>query len=394
MSTNIEWTHTINNDGSISKGETWNPFAGCSKISAGCKNCYAIRDAVRLAENNNPKIAEKYAGTVSGNNWTGKINLAPEDTLLKPLRWTRPRMIFVNSMSDLFHENVLDEWIDKVFAIMALSPNHTFQILTKRPERMKDYLSKKLDEFSDFGISETIKFTDLEGLIFDYIYENGSLKSHLKDAGWFYDTDYYEGGSEPGDLIYEAENPLHNVWLGVSIEDQKTADERIPLLLETPAAVRWLSVEPILENINLPIYYCCNCFKFTQTERVNNNKDWGCTICGCYKTNGWKPSKTQGISWCVVGGESGDKARVCNVEWIRSIVQQCKAANVPVFVKQLGSVPIGKKSDQFYMFNHGATLLDAYEKGASKLILSHKKGGDIDQFPGDLRVREYPKGVV
>lgn len=341
----IQWTN-----------ETWNPFAGCSKISAGCKNCYAIRDAVRLAGNTNPKIAEKYAGTVTHNNWTGEINIAPEDTFLKPLRWTRPRMIFVNSMSDLFHENVPDEWIDKVFAIMALSPNHTFQILTKRPERMRDYLLKKGEEFTDFGISETIKFTDLEGLIFDYIYENGSLKSHLKDAGWFYDTDYYEGGSEPGDLIYEADNPLHNVWLGVSVENQNTADERISLLLETPAAVRWLSCEPLLESVSL--------------IDLRSEESSACydSLSGEFSGN---DSVGKKIDWVVVGGESGDNARVCNVDWIRSIVQQCKAANVPVFVKQLGAKP------------HGLDY-----------CLSNRKGGDLFEFPVDLQIRQFPGGVV
>lgn len=279
--TKIQWTN-----------ESWNPFAGCSKISAGCKNCYAIRDAVRLSGNDNPKIAKKYAGTVSANNWTGKINLASEDTLLKPLRWTRPRMIFVNSMSDLFHDNVPEKWIDKVFEVMYEAKKHTFQILTKRPERMLDYISKS---------------------------------------------------------AYLSNNPLPNVWLGVSVEDQKAADERIPLLLQTPAAIRWISAEPLLEKVELEQHLQCE-------SCIHRSVHW------CVDSV---------IDWVVVGGESGDKARVCNVDWIRSIVQQCQSAQVAVFVKQLGAN------------SHGLDY-----------CLSNRKGGDSFEFPVDLQVREYPGGLL
>ncbi len=131
MTSKIEWTE-----------ETWNPIVGCSKVSDGCKNCYALPMAYRLM--NNPKTSDVYAGTTkrekNKTTWTGRINLN-EKALLAPLKWKKPRKIFVNSMSDLFHEDVPDEFIDKIFAVMALCPQHTFQILTKRPERMQKYLS-------------------------------------------------------------------------------------------------------------------------------------------------------------------------------------------------------------------------------------------------------------
>ena len=120
---------------------TWNPIAGCSKISAGCKNCYAIRDAGRLAGNANTNIAAKYEGVTKNGNWTGNINLAADTTIRQPMRWSRPRLIFVNSMSDLFHESIPLNWIDLIFAVIAMCPQHVFQVLTKRVDRMNNYLN-------------------------------------------------------------------------------------------------------------------------------------------------------------------------------------------------------------------------------------------------------------
>lgn len=321
MATKIQWTDN---------GETWNPTAGCSKISPGCKNCYAIKDAVRLSGNDNPKIAEKYQGTTEKNNWTGKINLASIETLLKPFYWTRPRKIFVNSMSDLFHENIPFEWIDKVFAVMALSPQHTFQILTKRADRMKRY-------FDSFHLASAFFRGDR---LANWLRENFDEKAVITVINAKLSTN------------------LPNVWLGVSVENQKTADERIPLLLETPAAVRWLSCEPLLENIVFDA--------FTLLDDETGN---------------------QLIDWVVVGGESGNGARPTNIEWIRSIVQQCKSTS-PVFVKQLGA----------WAYEHYPSHLPAplkvHQNGIKSypfLNLTDKKGGNIEEFPEDLRIREFPK---
>ena len=188
MATKIQWTE-----------DTWNPIAGCSVISPGCTNCYAMRRvAPRLS--NNPATPH-YHGTVqpskAGHVWTGKIGIAGDTAFLKPLRTRKPTMYFVNSVSDLFHENVPHEVIDRIFAVMALCPQHTFQILTKRSARMRDYMQDPETEF-------------------DRVYNAaGQLRAAWAPVSF----------------------PLPNVWLGVSVEDQTRADERIPELLATPAAV-------------------------------------------------------------------------------------------------------------------------------------------------------------
>lgn len=178
--------------------DSWNPIAGCSVVSPGCTNCYAMNQASRIEHMG---TAPHYAGLTKpskgGPVWTGEVRLV-EHLLDVPLRWKRPRTIFVNSMSDLFHESVPDEWIDRVFAVMARAPQHTFQVLTKRSQRMRAY------------------FHGLRGL------------AELGGRPW----------------------PLPNVWLGVSCEDQARANERIPDLLETPATVRFVSAEPLLGPIS------------------------------------------------------------------------------------------------------------------------------------------------
>ena len=195
--TKIEWTK--GDDGT--PGATWNPVTGCSKVSQGCKNCYALRDWPRLsAPRPKPNI-------YTGREFTD-VQCHPE-RLDQPLRWTKPRRIFVNSMSDLFHPDVPFEFIIEVFARMALAQQHTFQILTKRPKRMLDFLTTE-----NFYQERTIKGKAWQIL---GAYRNRNYSSFGMKAPW----------------------PLPNVWLGVSVEDQATADERIPLLLETPAAVRW-----------------------------------------------------------------------------------------------------------------------------------------------------------
>lgn len=328
MSTKIEWTKTENEDGSETKGETWNPIAGCDKISAGCANCYAIKDAHRLAGNPNPKIAAKYEGTTKIENgkmnWTGRINFASDDVLLQPMRWTRPRKIFVNSMSDLFHESVPDEQIDKIFAVMAMSPHHTFQILTKRPERMRNYLS---DEFL------RVRIWLASNELSDPYKDNAVLKKLRKTNG-------------------KGLFPLPNVHLGVSVENQKAADERIPLLLETPAAVRWLSCEPLLKEIKISrwlkiAWQCSGCrgyfsggWKMTCPD-CERKEYW----CGSHQFNGrnvkshpnFPAQEGIGIDWVVVGGESGANARPIHPDWVRSLRDQCVSAGTPFFFKQWGS---------------------------------------------------------
>jgi len=225
MPTKIEWTN-----------ETWNPVRGCSKVSAGCDNCYAVRQAARFSAHGAP-----YHGLVSvfgPPRWTGMVQLV-ESVLEKPLHWRKPRRVFANSMSDLFHERLSDRAIDAVWEVMARCPQHTFQVLTKRPERAVEWVQRKK-------------------------------------------------------LFIE----LHNVWLGVSVENQTAADERIEELQQFPAALRFVSCEPMLAGVDL--------------TRFLPQLDW--VICGC---------------------ETGPGARPMLEAWARDLRDQCQDAGVPFFLKQL-----------------------------------------------------------
>jgi protein gp37 len=266
MSTTIEWTDA-----------TWNPVRGCSRVSPGCVNCYAERIAARgLPGLSSPTTGDPFAVmTPSGPHWTGKVELI-EHKVEEPLHWRKPRRVFVNSMSDLFHESLPFWAIDKVFSSMAAAPEHTYQILTKRHGRMFEY----------------------------------------------FHSGRHDGGYGPSRAMYHLDQ---NIWLGVSVEDRARKD-RIDTLRRVPATVRFLSLEPLLEDLG----------KLNLT----------------------------GIGWCIVGGESGPGARGCDVAWIRSIVQQCKAAGVACFCKQTG---------------------------ASNACEHDRKGGCFDCLPDDLKVREYPE---
>lgn len=264
---------------------SWNPIVGCTRVSAGCDNCYAIRDANRLAGNPNAKVSAVFAGLAerrgSGRlDWTGEIKTLPE-RLDIPLGWKRPKRIFVNSQSDLFHHGVPDEFIDRVFNVMGvceeLGRGHVFQVLTKRPARMLDYLR---------------------------------TRGH---AAW--------NSGRLGRAAY----PPRNVWLGVSVENQATADERIPLLLQTPAAVRWISAEPLLGPITLA--------RWIPVElRPGIDVD----IDGFYWPDG-RADPTKHLNWLVVGGESGPNARPMHPAWARAIRDECAVAGVPFHFKQHGA---------------------------------------------------------
>lgn len=257
----IEWTEA-----------TWNPITGCSVTSAGCKNCYAMKLAGTRLQHH-PSRAGLTHDTSNGPVWTGDVRFNAE-WLDQPLHWKRPRRIFVCAHADLFHDAVPDSWIDRVFAVMALAPWHTFQVLTKRPERMFRYLS---------GFrAEAIGFSEAE------IYEAfGALPP----------------GSYKGPT--HRTMPLPNVWLGVSVENQEAAEERIPMLLQTPAAVRWVSAEPLLGHVNLVQVL-------------------------------WQAPGEHIIDWLVVGGESGPHARPMHPDWARGLRDQCAAAGVPFLFKQWG----------------------------------------------------------
>ena len=349
--TGIEWTDS-----------TWNPFIGCSRVSEGCRNCYAERLAGRFSA----KTDGVYAGTTKAVNglqvWTGKINRAPEETLLKPLHWRplvegcrgleksgvlhdprlvcrdcvkRPRRIFVNSMSDLFHENVPDTWIDQIFAVMALCPQHVFQVLTKRPERMLAYL----------GSSETARRLMEAFAAMAAVTPGVKLTIQQKADG-------LDGICFP------------NVWLGVSVENQAAADERIPWLLKTPAAVRFISAEPLLGPIKLP-YGSLNVGPGSSLQRDQQ---------------GWCEN---GLDWVICGGESGPGARPMNPDWARSLRDQCVDAAVPFFFKQWGENWPNEQGNYSLSPEQeaGATDEDDYSRIGKKAAGALLDGREWKQFP-------------
>lgn len=281
--TNIEWTDS-----------TWNPIRGCTRVSEGCRNCYAEAVAARFSD-----VGQPYHGlakrTEAGPRWTGDVRFIPHH-LEDPLHWTKPRKIFVNSMSDLFHEGVPDEWIEQICGVMSMAVamhGHIFQILTKRPERMQKHFME---------------------------YKSARNWAAIESSG--------------------------HIWWGVSVEDQKTADHRIPYLVDTPVCCKWLSVEPQLEEIDLrPFLRVVPC----------------------------------PIHWVVDGGESGFNARPFNLAWAEHLMAQCAEFGVPFFMKQLGSNPWVKIKMQ-----------QTSHVPITSLKLKDRKGGDITEWPQQLQVRQWP----
>jgi protein gp37 len=241
--TNIEWT-----------GYTWNPWSGCHKVSPGCKNCYMFSDKIRYGQDPNVVVRSK-------------------TTFNAPLKWKDPAYVFTCSWSDWFIEEA-DPWREEAYDIIRRTPHLTYQILTKRVDRVKDH--------------------------------------------WWYDPH------------------LSNAWLGVSVEDRKYGLPRIDALRELPAALRFLSIEPLLEDLG----------------EIN----------------------LTGIGWVILGGESGAGARPFHFGWASNIIDQCEGAGIPVFVKQIGANPIDHLSDNW--------------------IVRDRKGGDISEWPEELRIRQMPGRAV
>ncbi len=301
--TTIEWTE-----------RTWNPIVGCSVQSPGCTNCYAMRFAGARLDGN--PSAPHYAGltqsTKAGPVWTGKVAMASDRTLTEPLRRRKPTMWFVNSMGDLFHPAVPDAWIARVFAVMALAPQHTFQVLTKQAKRMRAYCN-------DPGTPARV------WLLTGMIAEHGKLRALAANgAAW--------GGQEPW--------PLRNVWLGVSVEDQRRAVERIPDLLTTPAAVRFVSAESLLGPVDFTdVDYVPFLDSLRKTPRDNpDDPNWPHMRYDALRGHLKGPDDIglPKLDWIIVGGESGPGARLMHPDWARNIRDQCAEAGVPFFFKQWG----------------------------------------------------------
>jgi protein gp37 len=287
----IEWTDRSD----------WNPVRGCTRVTEACVNCYAEIMAARFS---NPgmwghgfaEIVQLPGGGID-HRWTGKVELQ-HDRLLKPLTWRKPAKVFPNSTSDFFHEKLPFEHIDKLFAVMALTPHLTYQVLTKRPERMREYITP--------ARAHPVCLEAL-GL---------TLEAHQRDSKSTVGT----GVMLQGDIAHLQQWPLPNVWLGTSVHDQASADEFIPHLLATPAAVRFISAEPLLGPVSL---------------RWAKWDDW--------KDKAGKRRRTvdhldgaRMLDWVIAGGESGPGARPMHTQWVRDLRDECVEAQVPFFFKQHG----------------------------------------------------------
>jgi protein gp37 len=303
----IEWTQA-----------TWSPTTGCDRVSAGCDNCYALTMAKRLKGMGQAKYQRDGDPHTSGPGFGLTVH---EDTLAIPLRWREPRRIFVNSMSDLFHEEVPDEFLCRVFDVMQMAPRHTFQVLTKRHARMRSFVTR---------------------------YLSGEFAMEPLDTS---------------PLVATIDRPPRNIWLGVSAEDQRWADIRVPALLKTPAAVRFVSAEPLLGPIDLDRYLWLQGPSSAGPFYDHaGRRRFGGGIGGQTLTR----ARANDLHWVIAGGESGPGARPCELNWLRSLRDQCADAEVPFFCKQLGAM-LGR------------------ELGAG----SH--GADWDAWPADLRIREFPR---
>lgn len=288
--TNIEWTDS-----------TWNPIRArlrsdparigwhCEHASPGCEGCYA--------ETMNKAGRSQFTGTrlpFKPGHLKDVDVFVDQKMLLQPSSWKEPRMIFVCSMTDLFGRFVDDDMIDQVFAIMACNPRHTFQVLTKRSDRMRAYLSGPW-----------------QSRIFKYL------------AMW------QKRPAGHGAMLDTLNGSLRNVWCGVSVEDQKRADERVPDLLATPAAVRWLSCEPLLGPVNLRSFdlnFRPGFTGFYFVDALTGSNDDMCRPC----------APVPKLDWIVAGGESGPRARPMRPDWVISLRDQCAAAGTSFLFKQWG----------------------------------------------------------
>lgn len=298
--TKIEWADA-----------TLNPAYGCSKVSPGCANCYALRDAKRFAQN--PAVADKFAGLIDPltGEWTGRVNLFPK-RMEQALRWRKPRRIFVGSMVDLFHEEVPFGFVDELLATMTLCARHTFMILTKRPERMRECLTYRTpEEWREY----------MSGL---------AMCLHGEEAGC-------QSANAINGCLAEGHNvgwPMRNVILMTTVEDQPRADERLPHLVSL-AAHGWrtgVSIEPMLGPVDLWIYLQ----SAIHEDEVGLEARRGPIreVNGEAFRDPWVP----GLDWVICGGESGPGARPMHPDWVRSLRNQCQEASVPFFFKQWGNM--------------------------------------------------------
>ncbi|KZC97210.1 hypothetical protein AUP40_04535 [Thalassospira xiamenensis] len=330
--TKIEWTQRPG-----TKGETWNPIRArnkatggtghfCTKVSAGCQNCYAADFQKRF------KNPVRYAAQDAD-----QVEIFLDAIVVRqPLMWKKPRTIFVCSMTDLFYEGHCDEWIDDIFAIAALCPQHTFIVLTKRIEATRQYMTS-IDN-NDGGRLEGFR---------DAMIEGAAQRIH------------FERTREDPSMWLAVHLPLPNVWIGTSAEDQATAIERIPTLLTTPAAVRFISAEPLLGPVELDNLIIADLptgewsFNCLDNEGLDIEDD--------------EAFKGATIDWVICGGESGHKARTMHPDWARSLRDQCKAASVPFFFKQWGAWLPWESADAPFWLSQNDAYVDGHNLFPSEM---------------------------
>ncbi len=308
----IEWTEA-----------TWNPIVGCSIVSPGCTNCYAMKAAAR----SEVMGISRYHGTTKKVNgkvvWTGKVAKAPNSTWLVPIERKKPTTYFVNSMGDLFHEDCPDEWILDALTVMAIAHQHTFQVLTKRADRMHEFMSRP---------------RLLEEIYLNWFAWSGGAR---EVRGW----------------------PLPNVWLGVSTERQEEANVRIPRLLRTPAAIRFISAEPLLGPIDL-----------SEVKVDFMPGYFGDALMPHHVPYCDRHRRYPKLDWVIVGGESGHNARPMSIQWARELRDQCHAAGVPFFFKQWGEwAPAGLKRSG----TPGRFAFGDYEYDRTAMVR-------VDEYPGQF----------
>lgn len=298
--TGITWTDS-----------TWNPLTGCTRVSEGCVNCYAERLSARMATN---PIMDRYMGVASFENkkprWTGALEFHPKAMDL-PLRWPDPRKVFTGSMSDLFHENVKEEWLVKILAVMAIAGqrgarSHTFQLLTKRPERMRSLIGQE-------WFARRVREAALEATTWLPLNKRGVRIGVKAECEKIASSEHWQW-------------PLSNVWLGISAENQERLDERVPSLLLTPAVVHFVSYEPALGPVKLSrLHQRCPTHDFAG--------GFCCSPC----------PDLHSIDWLIAGGESGPCHRSAELEWFEAAHNQCLEYGVPFFMKQDSGPKPGKQ---------------------------------------------------
>lgn len=394
--------------------ETWNPIRGCSRVSPGCENCYAETVAARFCDPGMPYhglatrkrlvVVDGVEVVRHGARWTGKVRVISEH-LADPLRWKRPRLVFTNSMSDMFHESLGDNDIAAMFGIMAACPDHIFQILTKRSARMR----KWFETWESGGVASS------------------PVRAALAAQAWLKDYAPKLAARVNGCIAGEiAPWPLPNVHLGVSAENQAMADTRVPDLMRCSAAVRWVSYEPGLGPVDFKPWLLGSktIHLGLDIEGALRNKSFdgftkdGKSLsrreaedglfemhgrgikmmpmgdCDSFSDQTGCPGHPKPrIDWIVIGGESGDQARPFDIQWARDVISQCRASGVAAFMKQAGAEarwngmtngPIGEQA-----WPQGTSIADNMD-GSFRVHLKHDKGGDMAELPPDLRVRMTP----